>query len=108
MKLERTLESRGKILGTEVTFLATTYSMERRQGGMFSKGSGILMTAKGEKAELHGAGISVLKGGAWSIRGTRYLQTTAAAFKRLNDVALPFEIEISPDGTYHDKWWEWK
>jgi hypothetical protein len=108
MKLERTFEAKGKILGVDVTFIATTYGMERPQGGMFVKGSGMLMTAKGEKAELHGAGISMMKGGGWSVRGTRYLQTSAPSLRRLNDVAIPFEIEIGPDGTLHDKWWEWK
>jgi hypothetical protein len=45
---------------------------------------------------------------AVSLRGVRYLQTSGAAFKKLNDVALIFEIDIDPDGTTHDKWWEWK
>ena len=108
LKLERTFETKGKILGIEVTFLATTYGMERPQGGMFVKGDGVIMTKTGEKAELHGAGISMPAKGGWSVRGTRYLQTNAPALKRLNDVAIPFELEIAADGTIHDKWWEWK
>jgi hypothetical protein len=109
LKLERTIESKGKILGTEVSFLATTWAMERPQGGMFSKGHGVMMTKTGEKAELHGSGISIPgKGPGWNIRGVRYLQTKSAALSRLNNVALVFEIEITPDGTYHDKMWEWK
>jgi hypothetical protein len=109
LRIERTMETKGKILGQEVTFLATFWSMERPQGGMFSRGRGILMTKNGEKAMLRGAGISVTpKGPGWSMRGTRYAQTTSAALKRLNEVALVFETEISPDGTIRDKWWEWK
>jgi hypothetical protein len=109
LRIERTMETKGKILGQEVTFLATFWSMERPQGGMFSRGRGILMTKNGEKAMLRGAGISVTpKGPGWSMRGTRYAQTTSAALKRLNEVALVFETEISPDGTIKDKWWEWK
>jgi len=99
IKLERTMETKGKILGQEVTFLATFWSMERHQGGMFSKGHGVLMTKGGEKAVLRGAGISIPgKGPGWSIRGTRYLQTTAPALKRLNNMAILFEVEIAPDG----------
>jgi hypothetical protein len=109
LKLERTIESKGKILGTEVSFLATTWAMERPQGGMFSKGHGVMMTKTGEKAELHGSGISIPgKGPGMNVRGVRYLQTKSAALSRLNNVALVFEIEIAPDGTYHDKMWEWK
>ncbi len=40
--------------------------------------------------------------------GSVHLQTTPPAMSRLNDVALVFEIEIDPDGTVHDKMWEWK
>jgi hypothetical protein len=109
LRIERTMETKGKILGQEVTFLATFWSMERPQGGMFSKGHGVLMTKGGEKVLLRGAGVSVpSKGPGWSMRGTRYAQTSSAALKRLNQVALVFETEITPDGMIHDKWWEWK
>jgi hypothetical protein len=109
IKLERTMETKGKILGQEVTFLATFWSMERPQGGMFSKGHGVLMTKDGGKAMVRGAAISVpSKGPGWSMRGSRYIQTTSPALKRLNEVAVVFETEITPDGMVHDKWWEWK
>jgi hypothetical protein len=107
--LERTFEEKGKILGIEVTFLATTWSKERPQGGMFTKGHGIMMTKSGEKATLHGSGIILPgKGPGSSIRGARYLQTTAPSLSRLNNAALIFEIEFSPEGVMHDKMWEWK
>ena len=108
-KIERTMESKGKILGQEVTFLATFWAMERPQGGMFSKGHGVLMTKDGGKAMVRGAGISVpSKGPGWSMRGSRYAQTMTPALKKLNEVAIVFEIEITPDGMVKDKWWEWK
>jgi hypothetical protein len=109
MKIERTIEAKGKILGEEVTFIATTWSKERSEGGMFTKGSGLMMTNKGEKAMLHGAGVSTAgKGPGWSVRGARYLQTKSPSLSRLNNVALVFEIEVGADGSYHDKMWEWK
>jgi hypothetical protein len=109
LKLERSIESKGKILGTEVSFIATTRTWERPQGGMFSDGNGVMMTMKGEKVILHGSGISVAgKGTGMNIRGVRYAQTTAPAFIRLNNVALAYELEVKPDGTVRDKWWEWK
>lgn len=109
LKIERTMESKGRILGTEVTLLATFWSKERPQGGMFSKGNGIMMTQTGEKAVLHGSGIRVPgKESGLSLRGVRYLQTSSPALSRLNDVALVFEIEIDPDGTVQDRMWEWK
>jgi hypothetical protein len=109
LKIERTMESKGKILGQEVTFLATFWGMERPQGGMFSKGHGVLMTKDGGKAIARGAGVSIpSKGPGMSMRGTRYIQTTVPALKRLNEAAILFEIEIGPDGMIKDKWWEWK
>ncbi|HMA05416.1 MAG TPA: hypothetical protein VKO45_05760 [Methanomicrobiales archaeon] len=109
LKLESTIESKGKILGQDVTFVATFWQMERPQGGMFAKGHGVLMTKDGGKAVLRGAGITTaMKGGGWSSRGSRYAQTTVPALKKLNEAALVFELEISPDGTVKDKWYEWK
>jgi hypothetical protein len=109
LKFERTLEAKGKVLGTEITLMGTFWSRERPQDGMFAKGHGIIMTKNGEKAELHGSGITISgKGPGWSFRGVRYLQTTSAALSRLNNVALVYELDIAPDGTIHDRMWEWK
>jgi hypothetical protein len=109
LKLERSIEAKGKILGMDVTFMATTKTWERPQGGMFSMGNGVLMTMKGDKVILHGSGISVAgKGMGMNVRGVRYAQTASPSFSRLNNVAMVFELEITPDGTVHDKWWEWK
>jgi len=109
LKLEKTMETKGKILDMDVSFIATIKSWERPQGGMYSDGNGVMMTMKGEKVMLHGSGISVPgKGPGMSIRGVRYAQTASPSLSRLNNVALVFEIEIMPDGTVHDKWWEWK
>jgi hypothetical protein len=108
-KLERTIELKGKLLGTEVTVIATFWSKERSQGGVYSEGSAIVTTNSGETATVHASGISVPKEGpGWSMRGVRYLQTTSPALSRLNTVALVFEVEIAPDGTIRDKTWEWK
>lgn len=109
MKLERTIEAKGKVFGEEVTFMATIWSKEKPQGGMFSKGHGIMMTKKGEKVTLWGSGTTTSKGiPVGSIRGARYAQTSAPSLSRLNNVALVFEIEIGADGSYKDKTWEWK
>jgi hypothetical protein len=109
LKIERTMESKGMILASGVTFLATFWSKERPHGGMFAKGHGIMTTEKGERAVLTGSGISVpAKGPGWSMRGVRYLQTSGAALSRLNNMALLFEMEIAPDGTTRDRMWEWK
>ena len=109
LKLERTMESKGKILGTDVTFIATITLRERQQGGMYAKGNGVMMTMNGEKVVLHGSGVTVPgKGPAVSTRGVRYAQTTSPSLSRLNNVALVFELESMPDGTIRDKMWEWK
>jgi hypothetical protein len=109
MKIERTMEAKGKMLGTEVTFISTIWSREKQQGGMSVKGHGIMVTKTGETAKLWGSGVSIPKtGGGWSVRGARFLQTSTPALSRLNNVAIVFEIDIDEDGTYHDRMWEWK
>ena len=77
------MESKGKILGMDVTFVATINNMERPQGGMYSEGNGILMTMKGDKVILHGSGISTGgKGPNVSIRGARYAQTIISVLQQ--------------------------
>jgi hypothetical protein len=98
LKIEKTMESKGKILGEEVTLLAT-----------FSMGHGVLMTKSGGKVTANGSGISVPGAGPGiHMRGSRYMQTDVPALSRLNNVVVLFEIEIGPDGTVKDKMWEWK
>jgi len=109
LTIERSTESKGKILGMDVTFITTVKLRERPQGGMYVEGNGIMMTLNGEKVVLHGSGISIPgKGPSMNMRGIRYAQTTSPSFSRLNNVALVFEIETTPEGTVHDKMWEWK
>ncbi len=109
LKMEKSIESKGKVLGMDVTFIATIKFKERPQGGMYAEGNGIMMTPKGEKVILHGSGVSIEgKGTGMAMRGIRYAQTTSPSLSRLNNVALVFEMESMPDGTSHDKWWEWK
>ena len=109
LKIEKSMESKGTILGMDVTFHATVKFRERPQGGMYVHGNGIMTTPKGDKVVLHGSGISIAgKGPGMSMRGVRYAQTTSPSFSRLNNTALLFEIEVTPDGTQHDKMWEWK
>jgi hypothetical protein len=93
----------------DVTFIATMELKKRWQGGMDAEGNGIMMAVNGKRVIFHGSGISVPgKGAGMSQRGIRYAQTKSPAFSRLNNVALVFEIEVMPDGTIHDKMWEWK
>ena len=109
IRIEKSMESKGKILGMDVTFNATIKFRDRLQGGMYVSGNGIMTTTKGDKVILHGSGISVPgKGPGMSMRGVRYAQTASPSFSRLNNVALVFEIEAMPDGTSHEKMWEWK
>jgi hypothetical protein len=109
LKIERSMESKGKILGKDVTFIATVRLRERPQGGMYVEGNGIMTTMNGEKVILHGSGITIPgKGPGMNTRGIRYAQTTSPSFSRLNNVALVFELETMTDGTTHDRMWEWK
>ncbi len=108
MKLERTIEAKGKVLGEDATLLTTTWSMERPQKGMFAMGHGMIMTKKGDKVMLKGAGITPGGVPVGSFRGARYAQTSSSTLARLNNVVLVFEIEFGVDGSFKDKTWEWK
>ena len=105
---EKTMESKGKIFGMEMTLFATMKVRERPQGGMYAKGHGVLLTATGEKVILEGSGITVPAKDHMSMRGMRFAQTTIPALARLNNAGLAFEIEMMKDGTVRDKMWEWK
>jgi hypothetical protein len=105
---EKTLESKGKVFGVEVTLIATIKVRERPMGGMIAKGNGVLLTAKGEKVVLQGSAISIMGREHLSMRGIRYAQTSIPALARLNNVALVFEMEMMKDGTVQEKIWEWK
>ena len=109
LKIERTIEARGKILGTDVSFIATVKAKEREQGGFYNEGNGVMMTMSGEKAVLHGSAIGMMgKDGSMSVRGIRYAQTSAPSLSRLNKVAILLEMEIMADGSVKDRMWEWK
>jgi hypothetical protein len=108
LKIEKTMESKGRVLGVDVTLIATFTAMERPQGGMYAEGNGVLMTMTGDKVTLHGSGISIAGKTGMTMRGVRYAQTASPAFSRLNNAALAYELEVKPDGTVRDKWWEWK
>jgi len=72
LKVERTIESKGKIPGTEVTFIATIKSWERPHGGIYAGGDGVMMTMNGDTVMLQGSGISVAgKGAGLNMRGAR-------------------------------------
>ena len=43
------METRGKVLGEEVTLLATFWVKGRPHGGTYSMGHGIVMTKNGER-----------------------------------------------------------
>jgi hypothetical protein len=109
LKVETTMESKGTLLGEEVTLLATFWSKERPHGGTFAMGHGIVTTKTGGKVVAKGSGISVPgTGPGLHMRGARYMQTDIPALSRLNNVVGMFEVEISPDGAVKDKMREWK
>jgi hypothetical protein len=105
---EKTMESKGKIFGVDVTLFATMKVKERAMGGMYAKGNGVMFTATGEKVVLQGSGITIAGKDHMSMRGIRYAETMIPALARLNNVGLVFEIEMMKDGTVRDKIWEWK
>ena len=103
------MESKGKILGQEVTFLATFWAMEQAPGRDVLEGPRCPDDQGRRKG--HGAGSGdqrSVEGARLEHAGLPVCPDHPPALKKLNEVAIVFEIEITPDGTVKDKWWEWK
>jgi hypothetical protein len=109
LKVEVSFEGSGKLLGTDVTEMATYSSQVGPDGSLYGEGEGAYIASGGDLITWKGAGVGKLgAGGAASYRGAVYFRTASPKFARLNSVAGMFEFEADAQGNTHSKTWEWK
>ncbi len=108
-KAESSAEFSGKILGVEITGIATALSV-MRAGGLYLEGRGIIMTKDGEMIYFteQGIGKYIEQGSASSWRGSMFPQTQSQKLARLNSIVVVWEYEVDEDRNIHGKLWEWK
>ena len=108
-KVEVAFESKGKLLGVDITEIGTYWSESRPDGSMYGEGQGLMMTQDGEVATWKGGGVGkFVDGGAVSYRGAIYFSTASQKLARLNGAATVFEFDVDAEGNTHSKLWEWK
>ena len=108
-KVEVEFESKGKLLGVDITEIGTYWSESRPDGSMYGEGQGLMMTQDGEVATWKGGGVGkFVDGGAVSYRGAIYFSTASQKLARLNGAATVFEFDVDAEGNTHSKLWEWK
>lgn len=108
-KVEVAFESKGKLLGVDITEIGTYWSQNNPDGSLYGEGQGVVITNDGDVATWKGAGVGkFVGGGAVSYRGAIYYSTASQKLARLNGAATVFEFDVDPEGNTHSKLWEWK
>ena len=99
----------GRLLGIEVTNIATFSGVMRPDGTLFVEGQGVVMANDGGTASLigQGSGRFTASGGV-SYRGAIYGESATGSLARLNSMIIPFEAEADADQNISWRFWEWK
>lgn len=111
VKVESQFQGSGTLLGTEVTDLATYWSVPRPDGNFTGGATGLVLTADADAATYTGQGVGQLlgRGGASRWRGALFYMAASPKFAPLNSIAVLFEFEIDETSRNMDiKLWEWK
>jgi hypothetical protein len=108
-KMETSFQSKGTLMGTDITETGTYWSIVRPDGTLYGEGQGVVTAKDGKMATWIGEGVGTMKkdGGA-SYRGAVYYQTSFARWSRLNKIAAVFEYEVDGQGNSQSEIWEWK
>lgn len=108
-QVEVAFESRGKLLGLDISEIGTYTTGNRPDGSLFGSGQGVIIAADGNLATWQGSGAGkILPTGSISYRGAVFYNSASPKFARLNTVAAVFEFETDSEGNTHSKLWEWK
>ena len=108
-KVESSVHLAGRLLGIEVTNIATFWGVMRPDGTLFVEGQGVVMANDGGTATLigQGSGRFTASGGV-SYRGAIYGESATGSLARLNSMIIPFEAEADADQNISWRFWEWK
>jgi hypothetical protein len=107
-KVEVSIKTQGKILGSDYQGRAS-YTSEIQPGGfLFGEGQGVYMTGDG-MAVWKGQGTGMLKpGGGASYRGAIHFVTATGKLAKLAGMVGVFEHDTDANDNAASKLWEWK
>lgn len=108
-KVESSMQATGRLLGVEVTNIATIWAMMRPDGTLYIDGQGVVMAQDGGTASFIGWGFgrNTTSGGV-RYRGAINCQSASGSLARLNSMLIPFEAEVDADQNISWRFWEWK
>ncbi|MES2877895.1 MAG: hypothetical protein V4713_05680 [Pseudomonadota bacterium] len=109
-RLEVSFQGTGKLLGQDITEVATYISTLTPQGVLNGTGQGLVTTRSGDMATWIGSGVGRPTGSgmAASWRGSLCFQTVSPQLSALNKMAAAFEYEVDESGNTTEKSWELK
>ena len=108
-KVESSMQAVGKLVGVEVTNIATIWAMTRPDGTLYIDGQGIVTAKDGGTASFIGWGFGRLTAnGGVSHRGAINCQGANGSLARLNSMVIAFEAEVDADQNIRWRFWEWK
>jgi hypothetical protein len=107
-KAEVSIQTKGKILGSDYQGRAT-YTSEIQPGGfLFGEGQGVYMTGDG-MAVWKGQGTGrLIPGGGVSYRGAIHFVTASGKLAKLAGMVGVFEHSSDANDNVASKLWEWK
>ena len=108
-KVECSMTETGKLLGMDVTEVATYWSFPQANGTFYGEGNGIITTKDGEHITWKGTGIGkpTGKGNGMSWRASCYYETTSSKLSRLNDTVGLVQFETDENDNTKAQIWEW-
>lgn len=108
-KVESSMQATGRLLGVEVTNIATIWGAMRPDGTLYIEGQGVVMANDGGAANFVGWGFGrFTASGGVSYRGAINCPSASGSLARLNSTIIPFESEVDADQNITWRFWEWK
>ena len=108
-KVEVTIQTKGKVLGSDYQG-RTTYWSEMQPGGfLYGEGQGMYMTQDGDVAVWKGQGTGKINpGGGASYRGAIHFMSASGKISKLAGTVGVFEHSTDANDNVTSKFWEWK
>lgn len=108
-KVEVSIQTRGRILGSEYQGRVTYWSAMQAGGSLYGEGQGMYMTRDGDMAIWKGQGSGRLNpGGGVSYRGAIHFLNATGKLAKLSGTVGVFEHSSDADDNVASKVWEWK
>jgi hypothetical protein len=108
-KVEVTIQTKGKLLGSDYLGRATYWSQFQPGGSLYGEGQGAYIGTDGSIAVWKGQGSGKLNpGGGASYRGALHFLNATGKFAKLLGTVAVFEYSTDANDNTSSKAWEWK